>query len=320
VRVRGTDEFGNAGPEECILLGAYDPSAGFVTGGWIDSPPGASTQFPNAVGKANFGFAAKYQKGANIPTGQTEFQFQAGNLNFHSEVYEWLVVAGARAQYKGSGTINGTGDYGFLLTAIDGDLLGGHQPDKFRIKIHDNNGGGIVYENQTVAASRPWSRAQARKACPIVRSRRGSCGGRPHPPSATLAGWVWFPSRSGVRVRSAEERTEQTEARDRLRRGPDAVAGCVATRWRDKVLDDAGFVLAGAPHPQRDALPRPRRIHRSTLTVSPQLIDPGLQRCSRFFNRRRGGQKGPSGQGSDGHRRPCGAFSRPCPPAPRVLP
>ena len=55
-----------------------------------------------------------------MPTGETEFQFQAGNFNFHSAVYRWLVIAGAKAQYKGTGTINGSGNYGFLLTATDG--------------------------------------------------------------------------------------------------------------------------------------------------------------------------------------------------------
>jgi hypothetical protein len=35
------------------------------------------------------------------------------------------VVAGARAQFKGSGRINNAGDYGFLLTAIDGQRPGG---------------------------------------------------------------------------------------------------------------------------------------------------------------------------------------------------
>jgi hypothetical protein len=39
------------------------------------------------------------------------------NLEFHSTSYQWLVVAGAKAQYKGSGTMNGSGEYGFLLTA-----------------------------------------------------------------------------------------------------------------------------------------------------------------------------------------------------------
>ena len=72
----------------------YDPGAGFVTGGdWINSPAGAYAADPAMTGRANFGFVSKYQKGANIPTGQTQFQFRAGNLNFHSTVYEWLVVA-----------------------------------------------------------------------------------------------------------------------------------------------------------------------------------------------------------------------------------
>jgi hypothetical protein len=47
------------------------------------------------------------------PSGQTEFNFHVADLNFHSTSYQWLVLAGAQAKYKGSGTINGSGDYGF---------------------------------------------------------------------------------------------------------------------------------------------------------------------------------------------------------------
>ena len=101
------------------------------------------------VGKANFGFVSKYKKGQSTPDGNTEFQFKAGDINFHSEVYEWLVVAGAKAQFKGTGTINGSGNYGFMLTAIDGQITGGGGVDKFRIKIWDkNNGDTVVYDNQ----------------------------------------------------------------------------------------------------------------------------------------------------------------------------
>jgi hypothetical protein len=149
VCVRGTDEKNNVAEPECVLLAVYDPSAGFVTGGgWINSPAGASTAYASAIGKANFGFASKYQKDAKVPTGETEFQFKAGNLNFHSSTYEWLVVSGARAQYRGAGTINGAGNYGFLLTAIDSQINGGGNVDKFRIKIWDVASGSIVYDNQ----------------------------------------------------------------------------------------------------------------------------------------------------------------------------
>jgi len=126
----------------------YDPSAGFVTGGgWINSPPGAYVADPSLTGKANFGFVSKYLKGRTVPTGETEFQFHAASFQFNSAVYEWLVVSGALAQYKGSGTISGAGDFGFLLTATDGQITGGGAVDKFRIKIWNKATGALVYDN-----------------------------------------------------------------------------------------------------------------------------------------------------------------------------
>ncbi|HLJ17585.1 MAG TPA: YDG domain-containing protein [Bryobacteraceae bacterium] len=126
----------------------YDPSAGFVTGGgWINSPAGAYTVNPSLTGKASFGFVSKYEKGATVPTGETEFNFQVASFDFHSSVYQWLVVSGGLAQYKGTGTINGAGSYNFLLTARDGALVGGNSPDGFRIKITDPATGRTIYDN-----------------------------------------------------------------------------------------------------------------------------------------------------------------------------
>ena len=65
-----------------------------------------------------------------------------------SASYDWLVVSGPRAQYKGVGTINGGGSYGFLLTAIDGQVASGGGSDRFRIKIWDRATGAAVYDNQ----------------------------------------------------------------------------------------------------------------------------------------------------------------------------
>jgi hypothetical protein len=146
--VRGTDEPGNTGDAECIMLVVYDPEGGFVTGGgWIDSPAGAYKPDATLAGKATFGFVSKYKKGASVPEGNTEFQFKAGNLNFHSTAYDWLVVnrGGTRAQFKGSGTINGSGDYKFMLWAGDGE------PDTFRIRIWSEENGPevVVYDNGT---------------------------------------------------------------------------------------------------------------------------------------------------------------------------
>jgi len=74
------------------------------------------------------------------------FQFNAGDLNFKSTSYEWLVVAGSKAMFMGSGTINGAGDYAFMVSAIDGS------PDRFRIRIWDKVTGVVIYDNQIGAA------------------------------------------------------------------------------------------------------------------------------------------------------------------------
>jgi hypothetical protein len=97
---------------------------------------------PEAVGKANFGFVSKYKKGSTVPEGNTEFQFRAGDLNFNSYLYDWLVIAGSKAKFKGEGTINGDGNYGFMISAIDGD------PDLLRMKIWDKFTEEVIYDNQ----------------------------------------------------------------------------------------------------------------------------------------------------------------------------
>jgi hypothetical protein len=143
-----TDDDGGASAPYVVQIVVYDPSAGFVTGGgWINSPAGAYAYDQNASGKATFGFVSKYQKGATAPTGNTEFVFHAGSLNFKSSSYEWLVVnaVGTRAQYKGAGTIDGrVGTFKFILTAIDGKS----GPDSFRMQIFMADGTTALYDNQ----------------------------------------------------------------------------------------------------------------------------------------------------------------------------
>jgi hypothetical protein len=102
------------------------------------------------TGNANFGFVSKYKKGATVTTGNTQFSFSSGGLNFHSDSYEWLVVnqRGDNAQFKGVGTINGQLDansqpYGFMRWAGDSES------DSFRIRIWSELNGveTDVYDN-----------------------------------------------------------------------------------------------------------------------------------------------------------------------------
>jgi len=73
-------------------------------------------------------------------------------MNFQSTSYQWLVVAGAKAQYKGEGTVNGEAGYGFLLTATDGQVNGGGNIDRFRIKIWRLVGGAPVFDSSLGAS------------------------------------------------------------------------------------------------------------------------------------------------------------------------
>ena len=132
--------------DSVVGIDLAETGSGLVTGGgWIDSPAGAYISDPALMGKATFGFVSKYKKGAVKPTGNTEFQFQIADLNFHSSDYDWLLVnkAGDNAQYKGVGTINGEEGYSFMIWG--GDYA--NSPDTFRIKIWDTDAETVVYDN-----------------------------------------------------------------------------------------------------------------------------------------------------------------------------
>ena len=64
---------------------------------------------------------------------------------------DWLLIAGAKAKFKGTGTINGEGSFKFMVTVVDGKLSGDDAPDTFRIKIwtEDEITGDefIIYDN-----------------------------------------------------------------------------------------------------------------------------------------------------------------------------
>jgi hypothetical protein len=146
--VRGSDEMGNLAPEKSVTLVIYDPDGGFLTGdGWINSPAGAYTDNPSLTGKATFKFMSKYDKDASIPSGQTEFLLAAAGMTFNSTSYDWLVISGARAHCKGSGTINGEGNYAFVMIVVDEKVKGDARPGKFRIKILNKATGRTIYDN-----------------------------------------------------------------------------------------------------------------------------------------------------------------------------
>ena len=133
------------------IVVTYDPTGGFVTGGGYILQPSTGA-YPVVAGSAgaknNYGFNAKYKNGASVPTGELEFLFKPGNINFHGQSFDWLVITTLsngtmKAEAQGSGTINGAGNYGFLVTVIDGG-----SNDTFRIRIFDKTTNATTYDNE----------------------------------------------------------------------------------------------------------------------------------------------------------------------------
>jgi len=127
--VSAGDMAGNTAQSETITFVVYDPDGGFVTGGgWFypDQESSLSTE-----GKANFGFVAKYKKG--VSTGNLEFQYKDAGLNLKSSSIDWLVVSSVSADFQGTATVNGTGQYTFRVKAKD--LGQGADADHFDIKV-----------------------------------------------------------------------------------------------------------------------------------------------------------------------------------------
>ncbi len=128
-----TDDDGASKEKVSQFVVIYDPSAGFVTGGG---------QQDNSSGKTQLGFTIKYLPGDSTPSGQIKFMSKDNNLNFTGSDYQWLVVTSPKAVFKGTGKVNGEGNYTFIVDIIDG------QTDYFRMKITDNSNGNVIYDNQ----------------------------------------------------------------------------------------------------------------------------------------------------------------------------
>jgi hypothetical protein len=141
----------NGDIEEIVVI--YDPNGGYTYGGgWYPSQPGALTSDPTAAGKASYGFAVNYFKSSTYPKGESEFEFKVGSLEFDALNFDYLVINGAKAQFRGTGKITGDqSGYGFIISVIDGDL-DGSGVDKIRMKIYNKNTGRVVYDSQPNAS------------------------------------------------------------------------------------------------------------------------------------------------------------------------
>jgi DNA/RNA endonuclease G (NUC1) len=137
-----TDDDGGTASASFAYVVVYDPLAGFMTGsGWINS----------TTGKATFSFNAKYAKGSTTPAGSTDFVF--GTSELVSTSYDSLVVAGNKAQIRGHGTINGSGNYAFVITGVDNHTGKGKPTAADQFRIHITDGSGVTIFDNAAGAS-----------------------------------------------------------------------------------------------------------------------------------------------------------------------
>ena len=156
-----TDQAGNSVSATTVVV-VFDRGDGFVNGnGKFNSPAGSWVADPQASGRVDFTFDTRYRKDDLIPTGTTSFQFKTNNMDFESTNADWFMVGFARGMYRGTGTINGMGNYKFLLSVVDGDDLSPVVVDKVRLKITDAATGTLIYDNQ------PGAPDTAMATCPI---------------------------------------------------------------------------------------------------------------------------------------------------------
>ncbi|SDM26018.1 Por secretion system C-terminal sorting domain-containing protein [Catalinimonas alkaloidigena] len=133
----------------------YDPLAGSVSGaGSFTSPSNANPDSPASTGTAYFGFLVAYDEPDDtVPSGYTYLGLTVASVGeFLSEDFEWLAINDDNAIFQGTGKINGSGNYGFLISSIDSDLHSSSAPDMLRVKIWDQDAGGVVvYDTQSGA-------------------------------------------------------------------------------------------------------------------------------------------------------------------------
>lgn len=143
-----TDKDGATGTSQYQYVVVYDPTGGFLTGsGKYSSQAGWDTQNIQASGEVKVGVQAHYLN--SVLVGNMKMNFKVDNLDFNSTSYQWLVVNGAKATLKGNGTVNGSGNYTFLFSGIDGSQTGGQSFVRFQITNSSNT---VIYDTQPGAA------------------------------------------------------------------------------------------------------------------------------------------------------------------------
>ena len=152
VGISVSDGSGRSASGQFDYVVVYDPKGTFATGGgWIPSPAGSfhpgDAAYGPVVGKAKFGFVAKYETRNGVATlkSEAEFELEAGDnfrLHFNGAQGRWFVGTATTAEYLGAGSVNGQPGFLIFISAQDGS------PDLARFSIWNEVSGEVLYDNQ----------------------------------------------------------------------------------------------------------------------------------------------------------------------------
>ena len=143
VRATVSDEDGGTSAPAFVRdVVVYDPEGGDVKGNGFYAIAGQRQH------KAHFVFDAGFTSGAaEGPNGSVRFWVQGGTLTFESTTIEMLVVQGSRAQFWGTGTLDGR-PARFRITAVDARATGGDAPNAVRVELWNAAGTTVLYDSQ----------------------------------------------------------------------------------------------------------------------------------------------------------------------------
>lgn len=145
----------------------FDPLTSSIKGnGTVGSLTSRQTATSSGPTESSFGFSCAYPKGRTIPTGSLQFAISPKSI-LRATSFDWLATSGAKAWAQGRGTINGSGNYGFLVGVVDGARSGG--TGCVRMKIWNKANNMIFFDNQNGAINAAPAEPKITSGSVIVR-------------------------------------------------------------------------------------------------------------------------------------------------------
>ena len=139
--VRGTDVADNIGAVECVVIAVHSLTSFTSGGGGTNSPAGADLVQPSGSGPVTYGFNVKQLPGDVVPSGNFEFHYKAGAIDFKEDSFDFQVLSnGNHAQIQGTGTLNGTTSCKFAIDAYAASFPP-NNVDAFGLRIFNCGGG-----------------------------------------------------------------------------------------------------------------------------------------------------------------------------------